>query len=170
MFRDKAKDGTTRLTGGPTGGGGEPGPPGPEGPEGPAGPPGVDGTDGVDGADGADGANGVTVPVFTVVGVLSVSTYSVRYYPTVNCSIVAVQISVGTAPTGASIKVDVNKNGTTIFTTQSNRPEVAISNFVDVSGTPDVTAMTTSDYFTIDIDQVGSSIAGSDLVVQIITT
>lgn len=71
---------------------------------------------------------------------------------------------VSIAPTGASIIVDVNANGTTIFTTQSNRPEIAVSTQQDTSGTPDVTSLVLSDSVDIDIDQIGSTIAGSDLV------
>ena len=70
-----------------------------------------------------------------------------------------------TAPTGASIVVDVNKNGTTIFTTQANRPTVAAAGNVSGQAVPDVTSLAVGDYLTVDIDQVGSTIAGADLVV-----
>jgi hypothetical protein len=76
--------------------------------------------------------------------------------------------SVGTAPTGASLIVDVNKNGTTIFTTQANRPTIAISTNFDESGAPDVTTWADGDYITFDVDQIGSTVAGSDLVVALL--
>lgn len=85
-------------------------------------------------------------------------------------TIVKAKIVVKTAPTGASIIVDVNKNGTTIFTTQANRPEIAISGTTDDSGTPDVTALAETDKITIDIDQVGSTVAGADLTVELVCT
>jgi hypothetical protein len=70
---------------------------------------------------------------------------------------------VDTAPTGAALIGDVNKNGTTIFTTQGNRPSIAASGLHAVSGTPDVTAWADGDYLTFDVDQVGSTIAGADI-------
>lgn len=74
---------------------------------------------------------------------------------------------VGTAPTGAAIRVDVNKNGTTIFTTQGNRPEIAVSTNADNTATPDVTAIAANDYLTVDVDVIGSTVAGADLTVRI---
>ena len=76
--------------------------------------------------------------------------------------------SVGVAPTGADLIVDINKNGTTIFTTQANRPTIAIGGFD--SGrveNMDVTSLADGDYLTADIDQVGSTVAGQDLQVFI---
>ena len=75
-------------------------------------------------------------------------------------------ISVGTAPTGATILVDVNLNGTTIFTTSGNRPSIAISGFASASNTVmEVTRIASGQYLTVDIDQIGSSVAGKDLEV-----
>ena len=103
----------------------------------------------------------------TRTGALVVETGLVRWYPPVAITIVGVRASVNTAPTGASILVDVNKNGTTIFTTQSNRPEIAAAGFTDLSGTPDVTGVSIGDYLQVDIDQIGSTVAGSNLTVTI---
>lgn len=83
-------------------------------------------------------------------------------------TIVKVKVVVKTAPTGASLIVDVNKAGTTIFTNQANRPEIAIGETTDDSGTPDVTALAEGDKLTIDIDQIGSTIAGADLTVEVV--
>ncbi len=79
-----------------------------------------------------------------------------------------VKIHVKTAPTGASLIVDVNKGGTTIFTTQGNRPEIAASGTDDDSGAPDVTALSEGDVLSVDIDQVGLTVAGSDLTVEVV--
>lgn len=81
--------------------------------------------------------------------------------------IVGVYAMVNTAPTGASLIVDVNKNGTTIYGTQSNRPTIAASTNGDAGGTQSVTSVTTGDYLTVDRDQIGSTVAGSDLVVSV---
>ena len=105
---------------------------------------------------------------FSEAGILATKTGTMRWYPPYNVTLTDVAIMVGTAPTGATLIVDVNKNGTTIFTTQSNRPTIAISGFHDVSGTPEVTALTgDTDYLTWDIDQIGSTVPGYDLVIQI---
>lgn len=72
-----------------------------------------------------------------------------------------------TAPTGATFIIDVNKNGTTVFTTQGSRPTIAISGNASTTTAPDVTAVAAGDRITYDVDQVGSTIAGSDLYVSI---
>jgi hypothetical protein len=82
-------------------------------------------------------------------------------------TITSVRASVGTAPTGASVIVDVHLNGTTIFTTQGNRPTISPGAFTSGSATPDVTSVAAGDYLTIDIDQVGSTVAGAYLTVQV---
>lgn len=87
--------------------------------------------------------------------------------PSVAFTIEEVFIEVKTAPTDANIIVDVNKNGTTIFTTQGNRPEITAGSNTGTSGAPDVTALAKDDAVTIDVDQVGSTIAGADLVVMV---
>jgi hypothetical protein len=111
----------------------------------------------------------ITTLTFAVVGTLAVGTDKA---PTIlapcTLTIVKVKLVVKTAPTGAAIIVDVHKNGTTIFTTQANRPQIAISATTGDSGTPDVTALAETDKLTIDIDQVGSTIAGADLTVEIV--
>jgi hypothetical protein len=107
---------------------------------------------------------------FTKTGTLATGTGVARYYFNDSRTLTKVRIGVGTAPTGTNLIVDVNKNGTTIFTTQSNRPEIAASGFTDESGTVEVTSMAANDYLSVDIDQIGSTIAGADLVVNIYYT
>ncbi len=74
---------------------------------------------------------------------------------------------VNTAPTGASVIIDVNKNGATIFGTQVNRPTIAAAATSATVGAHSTLTVTDGDYLTIDIDQVGSTVAGADLVVII---
>lgn len=81
--------------------------------------------------------------------------------------ITEVRAYVDTAPTGATLIVDVNKNGTTIFTTQANRPTVAINGNASTTVAPDVTAVAVGDRLTGDLDQIGSGTAGSDLYLTI---
>jgi hypothetical protein len=105
--------------------------------------------------------------VFEFVGTLSLATGTIRIYPDGTWAIDKVWISVSVAPTGANIIVDVHKNGTTIFTDQGKRPQIAAGAYTDESDTPDVTALTKTDYLTMDVDQVGSTITGQDLTVHV---
>lgn len=106
--------------------------------------------------------------LFSKSGTLGTGTGTFRLYFPAASTIVDAWASVGTAPTGASLIVDVNHNGTTIFTTQTNRPTIAASGFYDASGTPDGdVTVAAGEYLTVDIDQVGSTIAGSDLTVGV---
>ena len=106
--------------------------------------------------------------VFTIPGVLTTGAKQVRYYCETARVIRNVVVSVSTAPTGSSIIFDVNKNGTTVFTTQANRPQIAASANYDGSSVPAVTSIAAGDYLTIDVDQVGSSVPGSDAVVKVV--
>jgi len=104
---------------------------------------------------------------FSGAGVLTVGAGTSRFRFPFAATIVGVSAAVGTAPTGASLIIDVNKNGTTIFTTQANRPTIVSGANHAVEATPDVTAVAAGDWLTVDRDQVGSSVAGADLSVFI---
>ena len=81
-------------------------------------------------------------------------------------TIVKAYAKIETAPTGASLIIDLNKNGTSIWaTTQANRLTVAISGTSATQTTFDTTAVTEDDYITCNLDQVGSTVAGANLVV-----
>ena len=112
-----------------------------------------------------------TLPTFSKVSTLTVGSGTLRLPVDTAYTITGVRLTVGTAPTGASLICDVLKNGTTIFTTSANRPTIAAgSNAGGPGATPDVTALSPGDYLTVNIDQVGSTIAGSDLVLSVIVT
>ena len=117
----------------------------------------------------ADTSTIKTTRSFAVVGTLVVGTDKA---PTIcapcTLTIVKVKICVKTAPTGAALIVDVNKGGTTIFTTQENRPQIAAGATSGDSGTPDVTSLVEGDKLTVDIDAIGSSVAGADLTVEVV--
>lgn len=105
---------------------------------------------------------------FSYQGALTVTTGVSQLPMDQTWTIASVVARVSTAPTGASILVDVNKNGTTIFTTQANRPAIAATtNASSVVTNMNVTSLTAGDYLSIDVDQIGSTIAGSDLVVAV---
>ena len=76
-------------------------------------------------------------------------------------------IYAATAPTGADIIVDVNKDGSTIFSTQGNRPTITAAGSSGTSETPDTTSVADNSYLDFDIDQVGSTIPGSDLLIVV---
>lgn len=80
-----------------------------------------------------------------------------------------VYLMVGTAPgSGKTFTVDVNKGGTTIFTTQGNRPSIADTATEDTSGTPDVTTFAKNDKFTIDVDvsTAGTAVANAICIIR----
>lgn len=117
------------------------------------------------GPQGVRGPAGTT-PVFQRSGSLTTQTGASRFYVDAAATIAKVRVAVGTAPVGAAVTVDVNKNGTTIFTTQANRPSIAAGGFT-ATATPDVTALSIGDYLTVDIDGVGSTNPGADLTVSV---
>ena len=75
--------------------------------------------------------------------------------------------NVDTAPTSSAVTVDINMDGTTIFTTQGNRPSIAAGNFFDVSGTPDVTSFASQSYLTVEMDAIDSGDTAADLTCQV---
>lgn len=109
-------------------------------------------------------------PPFTFPGVASVQTGGPRWYAPFACTIVGVRASVNVAPTGSSLIVDVNKNGSSIFSTQSNRPTIAASGFTDMADAINVPGLTLGDYLQCDIDQIGSTLPGEDVTVQVLMT
>jgi len=79
-----------------------------------------------------------------------------------------VYLKVGTAPgTDKTFTIDVNKNGTTLFTTQGNRPSLTGSETSD-STTPDVVSLSKNDLITVDVDvsTSGTSVAKAILFIR----
>lgn len=101
---------------------------------------------------------------FTTTGSLAPGVGSVPIPMPRNGTLQRVRVAVGTAPTGQSIIVDVNKNGTSVYPT-STKPNVAADATTGGPFTPDTTSFVTGDLFTVDIDQVGSIVSGANLVV-----
>jgi len=75
---------------------------------------------------------------------------------------------VTTAPTTSAVTVDVNLNGTTIFTTQANRPSIAAGGLFDISEAPQVTIYSSTQIFSLEIDATDSGNTAADLVCQIL--
>lgn len=101
---------------------------------------------------------------FRISGTLSTSS-SDRWEAPFPGQVIAVTADVGTAPTGAALILDVQKNGTTIFTTTGNRPTVAAGQTKSpVSAAPNVQSFAAGDELKLVVAQVGSTVAGADLV------
>jgi hypothetical protein len=85
-------------------------------------------------------------------------------------TLTAIRASVTTAPTGAHIIVDVNEAGSTIMTTNKLRIDTTTKSTVASGAAPALTDTSLADdaEITIDIDQVGSTIAGAGLKVYLI--
>jgi hypothetical protein len=112
----------------------------------------------------------VQTHVFSSTGSITVTTGTHRLYNNRSTAWVVngIRASVGTAPTGASLIVDIKVNGVTLFTTQANRPTVAVGTLTSGYVTNmDVTSVAPGAYITVDVAQVGSAVPGSDLTVQI---
>lgn len=73
-----------------------------------------------------------------------------------------------TAPTGADLIVDINKNGTSIWnSTPANRLTITDGLTSGSTTSFDTTTLVDEDKLTFDVDQVGSTVAGSDLSVYV---
>lgn len=101
------------------------------------------------------------------VGVLAVLADAAEYFRVpADVTIAEVQVHVATAPLVQPILVDVNDDGTTIFTTQGNRPSIAAGTNDATSGTPDGgTLVARNSVITVDVDQVGVGTPGTTLTV-----
>lgn len=98
---------------------------------------------------------------------LSVSQGAFRWYMKENMEITNIMASVSTAPVGANVVFDVNKNGTTLFTTQDNRPKILDGEYTSLYNMPDVISLSAGDYLTVDVDEVGTTTAGGYAVVRV---
>lgn len=105
--------------------------------------------------------------VFTVDEILTVGTNKtpILIVP-ISYTIEKVYAAVKTAPSGASLIIDINNNGTSIWNSnQGNRLTVVAGNTTATQTAFDTTALIEADQLTLDIDQVGSTTAGQSLTV-----
>lgn len=103
--------------------------------------------------------------VFSVPGVQTVSPGTSRWYLPEDYTLVAVHAGLGTAPAGADLVIDLNYNGTTVYADPSHRPRITPGTFHAVGGVASVTALDEDSYLTVDVDQIGAGVPGTDLVV-----
>ncbi len=86
-------------------------------------------------------------------------------------TVTSVRASVGTAPTGSTLIVDINENGTSILSTKlSIDATEKTSTTAAVPAVISDSALADDSEITIDIDQIGSTIAGAGLKVTLIGT
>lgn len=171
---------------------------GPQGPPGTPGTNGTNGTNGVgvptggttgqvltktSGADYATqwstpsgGAGNVNVPeliALTTPGASAIVANAVRTFRSPEArTFVGVRLGASTAPTGADLIVDIKKNGTSIFLDAASRLKIVAGSKTSVGGTYTLAAGFTGfaddDEITIDVTQVGSTIAGAGVVLTLI--
>lgn len=107
---------------------------------------------------------GVGIPqvrYLSMPGNVTVFTGKARWYPPQNISVTSIQASVDTAPVGSSIMITLKKNGSTVTT-------ASIAAGANQGAAQAVSSTATStDYYTIDVTQIGSTTPGADLVVSI---
>jgi len=90
-------------------------------------------------------------------GTLSVLTGTARWYAPRNITIKRIRGHLGTSATGASVEIAIKKNGSSITTLSI--PDGQAS----ASSTGLNLSVNEADYITVDITQIGSTVAGSDL-------
>ena len=104
-----------------------------------------------------------TTPIFTRQGTVTTGLSGSRYYVERSGTVNVVRASVGTAPTGSALTVDVLKNGTSIL---SSAISIAAGTNT-ATGTISTSSVSSGDYFTINVTGVGSTIAGANLTVSV---
>jgi hypothetical protein len=102
---------------------------------------------------------------------LTAGTAKVTFRMPFAMTLAAVRASVNTAPTGSTLVVDINESGSTILSTKlsidaSEKTSVTAATAAVISDT----GLADDAEITIDIDQVGSTIAGAGLKVTLIGT
>lgn len=116
---------------------------------------------------GGGGPESVLTEVWTFSGTVETATGKMRFYNRTGREMVlqGAWISADTAPAAQALIADVNVNGVTVYTNQSNRPKLPVGlNAGPLSSAPDVTAVAGGDYLTVDIDQAD----GADVTVGVV--
>ena len=114
------------------------------------------------------GSGGPREALFKLSGTLATGTGATRLYNDTGASwvIASVRATVETPASGGTVVIDVNIDGTTIFTTQANRPTIAAS--ANTSGkvtSAEVTTVPDGSYITVDVDTVTAPAANLTVTV-----
>lgn len=108
---------------------------------------------------------------FSMTGMLQEVVGTNRFYNDTGANLLvsSVRATVGTPPTGSSVVIDVNVDGTSIFTNQSLRPTIADGgNTVLANFDQYMLVWPAGSYLTIDVDQIGSTTPGENLTVNVL--
>jgi hypothetical protein len=108
----------------------------------------------------ADGTRGTVYGNFSKTGTIAVSTGVARWYPPRALTMASFEAWVGTAPTGANLIASVKKNGVQQFT-------ITITAGGNTASGAGSFSLLTTDYVTIDVTQVGSTVAGAELGIRL---
>lgn len=121
---------------------------------------------------------------FAVTGALTVLAGAVAYPVPFNAELVSVYAQVGTAPTGADLLLNVRKNGVALFSGTGRvkvaagstsgklaevNPVASGQNYIGgaVPNTPALGLYSAGDSVSVDVEQIGSTVAGSNLGVTL---
>jgi len=104
---------------------------------------------------------------FYIDGAQSTVSGGTAYFQTPETAVIdEVRVHLGTTCSGSNFIIDVNDDGVTVFTTQANRPTITPGGFSVTSGAADGgLSIAKNSVLTVDVDLVGSDIAGSDLAI-----
>lgn len=105
---------------------------------------------------GYTGSSGLTVKTLDYTGTLAVGNGTKKWWINRSYTITRVLGFVDTAPTGAALNIRVNKNGVSAGTFSISAGATSVATVTSIS-------VVQGDYITVDITQVGSTVAGSDL-------
>jgi hypothetical protein len=103
-------------------------------------------------------------PLTTGVGAIKVPNNTGRVQ-----TLLAVRVDLAVAPTGNPLKIDVNKSGVSIYTNQVNRPTVNVGEVVANGGAIGSPVWAIGETLTVDIDEIGTTVAGGGLTVTILS-
>lgn len=103
-------------------------------------------------------------PSVFVAGALSVSVLTIEWVAPFAFTLRSATGRVNTAPVGTDLIVDVRVGGTSIFASQAEMMFIADGTNQDTSATKDH-AVSAGDVLTFEVEQVGSTTAGSDLTI-----
>lgn len=88
------------------------------------------------------------------------------------CTVTAVKSTCRVAVSSGTYTYDLNKNGTTMYTTQTNRPTrvAADGTGAKTHTLPDVTSIAAGDVLDVDVDAVGTGIQDFALFVEVLVS
>ena len=118
-------------------------------------------------------AHQVVTLTFTIPGDAEVGTKVAPSFvwPTFSGTIALAVAYCHTKPTGADLIFNINIDGTSIWaSTPANRLKIVANADQGSQSSFDTTALVTDDKVSLDIDQIGSTVAGADITVELLVT